>query len=70
MMRIRLHLQHATPATDTVPAAVQALYLAGNEIATHTLTHVAYPSAQEIVGCRDWLTNKTGIPKHKINGFR
>ncbi|KAL4448153.1 hypothetical protein ABPG75_005372 [Micractinium tetrahymenae] len=57
-------------STDTVPAAVQALYLQGNEIATHTMTHVGFPSAAEILGCRDWLVQQTGIPKDKINGFR
>jgi hypothetical protein len=55
---------------DTIPAAVQALYLKGNEIATHTITHVGYPSADEIVGCRKWLVNATGIPESKIVGFR
>ncbi|KAL4449367.1 hypothetical protein ABPG77_007011 [Micractinium sp. CCAP 211/92] len=57
-------------AKDTVPAAVQALYLQGNEIATHTMTHVGYPSAAEIIGCREWLVKETGIPRSKINGFR
>lgn len=55
---------------DTVPAAVQSLYLAGNEVATHTTNHVGNPGAQEIVGCRDWLANKTGIPRAKLSGFR
>lgn len=58
------------PSTDTQPAAVQALYLAGNEIATHTMTHPSYPSAEEVVGARTWLANATGIPEEKINGFR
>lgn len=57
-------------ALNTIPAAVQALYLSGNEIATHTMTHVGYPPADEIVGCRDWLVNATGIPETKITGFR
>lgn len=67
------HLASTTlPVTsaDTVPAAVQALYLQGNEIATHTMTHVGYPSAAEIIGCREWLVKETGIPRSKINGFR
>ena len=55
---------------DTVPAAVQALYLQGNEIATHTMTHVGYPSPAEIIGCREWLVRETGIPRSKLNGFR
>jgi hypothetical protein len=58
------------PAADTIPAAVQALYMSGSEIATHTVTHPGYPSAEEIVGCRDWLVNATGIPAKKITGFR
>ncbi len=49
---------------------MQALYLQGNEIATHTMTHVGYPSAAEIIGCREWLVKQTGIPRSKINGFR
>ncbi|KAI7842215.1 hypothetical protein COHA_004128 [Chlorella ohadii] len=56
--------------TDTIPAAVQALYMAGNEIATHTMTHVGNPSREEIVGARTWLANATGIPESKIVGFR
>ena len=63
------HLPSPTSA-DTIPAAVQALYLQGNEIATHTVTHPSYPSPQEIVGCRDWLVNNTGIPAEKLVGFR
>lgn len=55
---------------DTVPAAVQALYLSGHEIATHTLTHPSYPSAAEIVGAREWLVKQTGIPRQRINGYR
>ncbi|KAL4444941.1 hypothetical protein ABPG77_003991 [Micractinium sp. CCAP 211/92] len=55
---------------NSIPAAVQALYLQGNEIATHTVTHPSYPSAEEIVGCRDWLVNNTGIPAEKMLGFR
>lgn len=55
---------------DTIPAAVQALYFSNNEIATHTRTHPRYPSAEEIVGARDWLANQTGIPRSKINGYR
>jgi hypothetical protein len=57
-------------STDTIAAAVQSLYLSGSEIATHTVTHPGYPSAEEIVGCRDWLVNATGIPAEKITGFR
>lgn len=60
----------STAHADTVPAAVQALYLQGHEIATHTMTHVGYPSPMEIIGCREWLVRETGIPRGKINGFR
>lgn len=55
---------------DTVAAAVQALYLAGNEIASHTINHIGNPPADEIVGARTWLAESTGIPAEKINGFR
>ena len=57
-------------AQDTVPAAVQALYLSGHEMATHTMTHPSYPSTAEIVGCRDWLVKTIGIPRSKVTGFR
>lgn len=63
-------LSRAARHADSIPAAVQALYLQGNEIATHTVTHPSYPSAEEIVGCRDWLVNNTGIPAEKMLGFR
>ncbi|PSC71048.1 chitin deacetylase-like isoform e [Micractinium conductrix] len=52
------------------PAAVQALYLGGSEIATHTMTHPSLPSAEEIIGARTALANMSGIPEEKINGFR
>ncbi|KAI3438015.1 hypothetical protein D9Q98_000458 [Chlorella vulgaris] len=56
--------------TNTIVAAVQALYIQGNEIATHTYHHIGNPDAEEILSCRDWLVNATGIPQNKINGFR
>lgn len=49
---------------------VQQLYLEGHEIASHTYNHVGYPSANEILSAREWLSNQTGIPTSKINGFR
>lgn len=49
---------------------VQQLYLQGHEIACHTFDHVGDPSAEEILSGREWLSNQTGIPLHKINGFR
>lgn len=49
---------------------MQALYLQGSEVATHTMSHVGNPPAAEIVGARAWLANATGIPESRIVGFR
>ena len=38
--------------------------------ATHTVSHVGNPTAEENVGARTWLANATGIPESKISGFR
>ena len=50
--------------------AVQAWYLAGNEIATHTYTHPGFPNETEIVTCRDWLVETVGVPLETVTGFR
>ena len=55
---------------DTKPELVQALYMGGHEIATHTMTHPVNPSAGEIIGARRWLADQTGIPASRIVGYR
>ncbi|KIY51975.1 hypothetical protein FISHEDRAFT_63969 [Fistulina hepatica ATCC 64428] len=45
-------------------------YVAGNEIADHTMTHVASPDAEQINGNLIALNTLAGIPYSAINGFR
>lgn len=45
-------------------------YVAGNEIADHTMTHVGTPSADEINGNLIALNALAGIPLNAIKGFR
>ncbi|KAK7051541.1 hypothetical protein VNI00_004519 [Paramarasmius palmivorus] len=45
-------------------------YVAGNEIADHTMTHVGDPSAKEINGNLIALNALAGIPLNAIRGFR
>lgn len=45
-------------------------YVAGNEIADHTMTHVGEPPAEEINGCLIALNSLAGIPLKDIRGFR
>jgi len=45
-------------------------YVAGNEIADHTMTHVGDPSANEINGNLIALNALAGIPLNALKGFR
>ncbi|KAG9007781.1 hypothetical protein FRB94_001685 [Tulasnella sp. JGI-2019a] len=45
-------------------------YVAGNEIADHTMTHVEWPSSAEINGNLIALNALSGIPFSEIHGFR
>ncbi|KDR85820.1 hypothetical protein GALMADRAFT_132466 [Galerina marginata CBS 339.88] len=45
-------------------------YVAGNEIADHTMTHVGTPPAEEINGNLIALNALAGIPLSEIKGFR
>jgi len=45
-------------------------YVAGNEIADHTMTHVGQPPAEEINGNLISLNALAGIPMSAIKGFR
>ncbi|KAF5385148.1 hypothetical protein D9615_000983 [Tricholomella constricta] len=45
-------------------------FVAGNEIADHTMTHVGTPSAEEINGNLIALNSLAGIPLSSITGFR
>ncbi|KAF9469505.1 hypothetical protein BDZ94DRAFT_1150876 [Collybia nuda] len=45
-------------------------FVAGNEIADHTMTHVGTPPADEINGNLIALNALAGIPLNKIQGFR
>ncbi|GAA6018025.1 hypothetical protein JCM11491_000035 [Sporobolomyces phaffii] len=45
-------------------------YVAGNEIADHTMTHVGSPNASEIYGNLRALNAFAGIPMKDITGFR
>ncbi|GAA5966175.1 hypothetical protein JCM3765_006074 [Sporobolomyces pararoseus] len=45
-------------------------YVAGNEIADHTMTHVGSPNASEIYGNLRALNAFAGIPMKDISGFR
>jgi peptidoglycan/xylan/chitin deacetylase (PgdA/CDA1 family) len=58
---------------------VQAAWKAGNEIATHTWSHMAMPPGfrgglgsidKEIVSVRDWLVNNCSVPAADVVGFR
>jgi len=45
-------------------------FVAGNEIADHTMTHVGSPSKDEIDGCLITLNALSGIPMSSMTGFR
>ncbi|KAH9947495.1 hypothetical protein B0H21DRAFT_327774 [Amylocystis lapponica] len=45
-------------------------FVAGNEIADHTMTHVSLPSSEEINGTLIALNTLAGIPLASIQGFR
>lgn len=64
------------PATYYVSIAytsadlVKQLHKDGNEIATHTFSHVGNPDIHEIESARSWIHNNTHIPLDQISGFR
>lgn len=45
---------------------IQKLYNLGHEIATHTMSHVGFPSRADIVGAHEALTAFSAIPKTKV----
>ncbi|KAK3824847.1 MAG: hypothetical protein J3Q66DRAFT_380032 [Benniella sp.] len=49
---------------------IQQWYAAGNEVADHTMTHVAIPPAEEIVGNRKAINAFSGVPFSNLNGFQ
>ncbi|KAI5477686.1 chitin deacetylase [Pseudohyphozyma bogoriensis] len=56
--------------TYTNYSLVTDWYVAGNEIADHTMTHVGSPPASEILGNLQALNAFSGIPFSEIKGFR
>eukprot|EP00887_Chlorella_sp_A99_P000938 scaffold5.g938.t1 len=56
--------------TYTDPDLVRSLYMAGHEIATHTVDHVGQPNATEILGAKLWLNQTANVPLEKLRGFR
>ena len=50
--------------------SVQRLYSLGHEIAMHTMTHVAQPPLNQIVGAHSALNTFAGVPKSELTGFR
>ncbi|KAG9035805.1 hypothetical protein FS837_001814 [Tulasnella sp. UAMH 9824] len=59
-----------TSLSYTNYANVTDWYVAGNEIADHTMTHVNLPNADEINGNLMALNSLAGIPLSEIRGFR
>jgi hypothetical protein len=68
-----------TMEVDSYCDQVQTAWKLGNEIATHTVNHLAMPIGfkggagsveAEIVGARTWLINTCGIPADDVVGFR
>ncbi|KAG0026659.1 hypothetical protein BGZ81_006192 [Podila clonocystis] len=51
-------------------ALIQQWYAAGNEVADHTMNHIANPPAEEIIGNRKAINAFSGIPFAKMSGFR
>jgi peptidoglycan/xylan/chitin deacetylase (PgdA/CDA1 family) len=58
---------------------VKSAWEAGNEIATHTMSHLAMPTGftggagsieAEITGARDYLIKKCSLPEGDVVGFR
>ncbi|CAG8560891.1 7182_t:CDS:2, partial [Acaulospora morrowiae] len=45
-------------------------YSSGHEVADHTMTHVAIPPEDEIIGNKKALNSFAGIPHGKLMGFR
>lgn len=45
-------------------------YVAGNEVADHTMTHVGSPNSSEILGNLAALNAFSGIPLASLTGFR
>lgn len=58
-------------------SVVQERYRKGDEFACHTMTHKELTSStskstmtKEIVGSRNWLVKKCGLPENAVTGFR
>lgn len=49
---------------------VQGLRKGQHEIATHTLNHLGKPSAEEIMGAVEYLSDVCGVPLDEMTGFR
>ena len=58
---------------------VQKAWKEGHELSTHTMSHLAMPPGfdggvgsitDEIVGVRDFLVNRCGVPVEDVVGFR
>ncbi|KAG6380654.1 hypothetical protein JVT61DRAFT_5024 [Boletus reticuloceps] len=65
-----LKMTYFTSLTYTNCTLVTDWYVAGNEIADHTMTHVGNPPATEINGNIIALNALAGIPMHAIKDFR
>ncbi|KAH9486218.1 Chitin deacetylase 7 [Psilocybe cubensis] len=65
-----IKMTYFTSLSYTNYTLVTDWYVAGNEIADHTMTHVGTPSAQEINGNLIALNALAGIPLSDIKGFR
>ncbi|KAJ3490417.1 hypothetical protein NLJ89_g11432 [Agrocybe chaxingu] len=65
-----IKMTYYTSLTYTNYTLVTDWYVAGNEIADHTMTHVGSPPADEINGNLITLNALAGIPMSAIKGFR
>ncbi|KAK7051762.1 family 4 carbohydrate esterase [Favolaschia claudopus] len=63
-------MTYYTSLTNTNYSLVTDWFVAGNEIADHTMTHVGDPPADEINGNLVALNALAGIPIDSIRGFR
>ncbi|PPR08240.1 hypothetical protein CVT24_001282 [Panaeolus cyanescens] len=65
-----IKMTYFTSLSYTNYTMVTDWYVAGNEIADHTMTHVGTPPAEEINGNLIALNALAGIPLSSIKGFR
>lgn len=65
-----IRMSYYTSLNYTNYTLVTDWFVAGNEIADHTMTHVGTPSLQEINGNLIALNALAGIPLNAIQGFR